>query len=709
MKERESQNTAGGLPLVRVVIAVAGLVVTGALFYALRGAVIPKTPGDGLLFQSAVLLVVLGSSLLEYKFTKPADSVVNGLMGAVSMVTVYGVTPYTGWWVVTGFCLLVTAVSAVCVATSSGPTIEGGRRRLADLTYRPAVLFGQGRVLYSVVFLYALFSFYAIPSREAVVLLLFWGFFIVIWPLGLPDWVQELRIKKSVPKEAGQAIRTDAPNLVRVRLSCDTTWTPVHVKLYQQSEKEQYYVVPVSSEEHGEDLVGTGLRASVKPDYVPGLLTGRLYDDNRSPREPSEVGRLLGGKPGSSLVGFVVEDSTIGSIRFQAATPDCCRAGMIVWCRVRNDTVYYQITEGCTREESLEANRHGFQVASASQLGTLDQSRGFTKYDWLPPMNTPIFALPTDFGKTRPLVKDGDFIYGFVPGTSLEIGGTFSDMLEYHTAILGITGSGKTELAFDLIRYALSSGVKVICVDLTRRYEGRLADLKPRNLSVSAKLAEELGRKLLDAETGAYGAGKEKRALEEFSLQLRTEIGASVAKFVESTAEDDGLGIITLEEISNSKATVFITELYLTCILHYARDHADNHRRMLIVLEEAHTVVPEASTMGLGDFESKGLVAKISQIALQGRKYGVGLLVIAQRTATVSKTVLTQCNTVVSFTCFDNTSIEFLENVVGKQHAHMIPNLKFLQAVVFGKGVRSEGPIIIGVPFSKEKKQSPKA
>ncbi len=65
--------------------------------------------------------------------------------------------------------------------------------------------------------------------------------------------------------------------------------------------------------------------------------------------------------------------------------------------------------------------------------------------------------------------------------------------------------------------------------------------------------------------------------------------------------------------------------------------------------------MPEANTMGLGDFDSKGLVGKIAQIALQGRKFGVGLLVLAQRTATESKTVLTQCNTIISFTCYDDT------------------------------------------------------
>src|SRR2546430_10232986 len=107
--------------------------------------------------------------------------------------------------------------------------------------------------------------------------------------------------------------------------------------------------------------------------------------------------------------------------------------------------------------------------------------------------------------------------------------------------------------------------------------------------------------------------------------------------------------------------------------------------------------------MGLGDFDSKGLVAKIAQIALQGRKYKVGLLVIAQRTATVSKTVLTQCNTMITLTCFDETSMDFLRNLYGETHTKLIPNLPPLHAVVFGKGVRSERPIVVEIPFDPVK------
>ena len=98
----------------------------------------------------------------------------------------------------------------------------------------------------------------------------------------------------------------------------------------------------------------------------------------------------------------------------------------------------------------------------------------------------------------------------------------------------------------------------------------------------------------------------------------------------------------------------------------------------------------------LGDYGStKALVSKMSQIALQGRKYGVGLMVLAQRTANVSKTVLTQCNTIIALQAFDETSFIFLSNYIGKDLAQALPHLKQYHAVVTGKAIKSNLPMII--------------
>src|SRR2546426_12292493 len=96
-----------------------------------------------------------------------------------------------------------------------------------------------------------------------------------------------------------------------------------------------------------------------------------------------------------------------------------------------------------------------------------------------------------------------------------------STLFPYTTLFRSVTGCGKTELALDLIRHAVSKRSKVLAVDLTGHYAGRLADLTPRNLSLSPALAEELSVRLFAVETGQYGAGEEKKALKAFSDRLK--------------------------------------------------------------------------------------------------------------------------------------------------------------------------------------------
>ena len=98
---------------------------------------------------------------------------------------------------------------------------------------------------------------------------------------------------------------------------------------------------------------------------------------------------------------------------------------------------------------------------------------------------------------------------------------------------------------------------------------------------------------------GLFLAAKEKRALKEFADRLRAEIVSNLTSFLLSPDTDKKLGIITLSEISNTRATIFITEIYLTCLLNFAKANPGKCPRVLLVVEEAHTVMPEASTMDL--------------------------------------------------------------------------------------------------------------
>ena len=340
-------------------------------------------------------------------------------------------------------------------------------------------------------------------------------------------------------------------------------------------------------------------------------------------------------------------------------------------------------------------------MVSAAQLGILDKKKGFTKYGWLPAMNTPIF-LPKSLVTVDVGEPAAEFEIGKIPGS--EIGGRvgFSDLIEYHAAILGITGTGKTELALDIINHALTQGAKIFCVDFTGEYKARLKEHDPKILSLAEDTAKALDDKLFAVETGTYGAPEEKKALGLFVDAITPTVKKSVSQFLTSQGPD--LGIFDLPVITNTKATLRATELYLSSIMDWARSHR-RARKILIVLEEAHTIIPEIFGAGF-DQNTQWVVGRISQIALQGRKYGVGLLLISQRTALVSKTILSQCNTNLTFSLVDKTSLDYLANVYSAERVRSIPNLRNLEAIAFGKAVRSERPVLIKLPYVQAKKDA---
>lgn len=704
--ERAEENMSTPVaPWVRIFILLSGMTTIGLLSYFLTGEVLPSDSKYAMVFQNALLLVILGSTVLEHHFTKPTDSLVNSLMGLLTLISVYGVAPRGPWFLIAGYCSLVFVLSGTCVAVSTGTDMAGWRRLVADLTRRPAVVLGKSRILFTVVFLSGLWFFYSTQDRLTLVLVLFWGIFLAIWPLNIPQLLTSIFGSPShSPAVVGRIVRIDSPNIVRVGLAEAAPWEDTGPKHCTLSNGEAFWVQPLYAHLQEGRVLGTGLLTSIsaKGDSRNKNCIVDACGDSVPPAE--DINEALGGGQNSRLVGFVVEGSGVRAIRFQALSSTCCHDGMLVWARVDRSRVYYQVVSGETQEESFETDKHGFQIATAVQLGVLIQDRGFAKNDWLPAMNAPVFSASPGQQLAIDTTQAGDFVLGMVPKSRVKVGGNFTAHYNSHTAILGVTGSGKTELAFDLVGHAVRNGIKVVCIDLTNQYQDRLAALTPIDLSLGDGITRQLSQKLFEVETGAYNAGREKVALEQYAEAVRNSVVDSVRNFLSSAAESN-VGVIRLEEISNTKATLWITELFMTCLLNYARAQMASCPPVLIVVEEAHTVMPEPNTMGVGDYDSKALVSKIAQIALQGRKYGIGLLVLAQRTATVSKTVLTQCNTIISFACYDETSLSFLRTIFGPEQIAQIPSLPRLHAIAFGTWIRSEQPLVFEVPFDESKAQ----
>ena len=366
-------------------------------------------------------------------------------------------------------------------------------------------------------------------------------------------------------------------------------------------------------------------------------------------------------------------------------------------CIDGKDILYQIVNVELSLDKMSEGAFTDAAIGIAQQVGEWNSKKiRFEKFGWIPNLYSPLYLVDKKYDVSYTL-KENELILGNIPNTKFPIIANAETMVTHHTAILGITGSGKTELAFTIIQKMEECKTKIFCVDFTGDYIDEFSELNPHKISLPEEMIVTLNEKLFDAETGEFGAGKEKKALEEFKKKLIPQVEKGIKEFIDS--EEKHLGILELSEISNTSASIAVTELYISSIFKVARESRGSGQKYCIVLEEAHTIIPEDRTLGVQDKFSKATISKICQIALQGRKFKVGLLVIAQRTANVTKTVLNQCNSIIIFNSFDKTGYDFMENYIGKDMVAAIPNLKNLQSVVAGRAFKSGRPLIMTIPF----------
>ena len=619
-------------------------------------------------------------------FVPPRDALVNAAGSVLILVTMdlasipaFGIELNLLRWVSVAYCAAVCILSLAALLMHD----KNNRSPAARLLYRLTGIFGRGEVLLTPPAIISVIGAFQQNYTVVAWLLILWIFIAVAKPIerifaSLRQW----NVERAGAAQAGDTIghidRIDHPNIVRVKLSSGSNWKSNKLYTASMPDGAQKFVIALFTQVQGGDVVGTGLCVSTVAQPIQ-LAVGQICASHDEAKTAEFIENLSGVK-GAELVGFTVENSTISTIRFEVSSGSGLAEGDVVFTKIDAEEVLYQIIDAETAEESFDQNPRGTHIVRAAQLGRYSSETGFTKFPWLPAMNTPLFA-----ARSRqfppPTMSEREFAIGRVPSTNVGIVANIDDLVEYHSAVLGVTGTGKTELALDVIREAVKRGIKVFCVDFTGDYRQRLADLKPTFPGPSEKEAKELEAKLFEVDTGDFGAKKEKKALKEGIDVLRTSTGAQIDQFLRD--KDTNLAIFELGEITNTKATLRLTELYLSGIMTWAREHR-RAKQVLIVLEEAHTIVPE--TMGAGfDADTQFVVGRIGQIALQGRKYGVGLMVVSQRTALVSKTILSQCNPFFTHTLIDQTSLTFLQSVYSAEHTRLIPNLGRFECLSYGR------------------------
>jgi hypothetical protein len=105
-------------------------------------------------------------------------------------------------------------------------------------------------------------------------------------------------------------------------------------------------------------------------------------------------------------------------------------------------------------------------------------------------------------------------------------------------------------------------------------------------------------------------------------------------------------------------------------------------RPLLVVLEEAHAY--------LGSVDAGPAAAAVKRIVKEGRKYGIGAMIVSQRPAEIDSTILSQCGTIVAMRLSNSTDRSHVTSAVSDNLEgllSMLPVLRTGEAIIVGEAV----------------------
>ena len=679
------------------------------------GGWLPPSSEKGLWFYAGLAALLLGNLIITPFFTRPADSISYAVSGLVAMLAANIVDDGTRqgferilWLVVTTYITLVLTISIFAIV------FRASSRRLVSLlaseAFRLSDVVGDPRGIYSAVFFFSIIVFHRNSTAEFAILLVTGLIVVAVRPLEVSASLA-LRMLRAVrglgdSTVIGELIARQEPGVMLVRQNAGVSPSPGDLAAVRAADGETHVGLildrfflagetwlrlgQVGSTELSEEERQALARESTFLGSV-SLLRGDLSQEilSKLHRQPLVSAR-------DHIVGLVAPDTDSNNLLVEVTRTDSAlEEGRLLRTRIGTREVLYQVIAGVSREEVLQQlNRYGYARAKARKIGAWNsEKKVFEPVRWLPLVNEPVFLLDDESGST-----DWSSIGNF-PGTAYTVSVDPQKLVTHNTAILGILGVGKTYLALELIQRMQIDQIKVICLDITDEYGRELGYVEPPGLTaMAAKVG--LGK------TNYQQNREEGGGVREFRKSMR----AVIESFLNPTSAPTLLiidpatfdiwqqtgnmfqGSAAMASLSPTEITRMVAELSLECVQAQGKSE---QARACLVFEEAHSLVPEwNSAAAEGDQRAANGTAKA---ILQGRKYGLGCVLITQRTANVTKTILNQCNTIFAMRVYDSTGLEYLRNYIGEDFTNVLSTLPDRHAVVFGKASSCADPVVVSL------------
>lgn len=172
----------------------------------------------------------------------------------------------------------------------------------------------------------------------------------------------------------------------------------------------------------------------------------------------------------------------------------------------------------------------------------------------------------------------------------------------------------------------------------------------------------------------------------EGSPPLERIIAQLVGQIQDTGGADQDIRILDVSGLPNEVAGPLAAMLARLLFQYKVYQTTEERKRdpVILVCEEAHRYVPDR-----GEAEYAAAQTAIRRIAREGRKYGIGLMLVSQRPADIESTVISQCGTWL---------VLRLTNAADQQHVSRflpdglsgmtkaLPNLAQQEAIFVGEG-----------------------
>lgn len=696
------------------------LLYIGALFCTSKLAFdswLPPVNEKGLWFYSGLAAILLGNLLVTPFFTKPADAISNSVAAIIALlaVNIWSPMQYTEfdrflWLMITLYSTSVLLAGILSITLKDSPC--GVRQNISKTLYLFSDVVGSPKFIFSALFLFSIVTFHRTNSREYLILGIAWAVLVALKPLEtfsnlIRQWWEIWKVS-SHGERFGEIVGYEIPKIILIRHDPETKVSLSDILLLKADDGNPALAAVL---DHVGFAEGRWLRAITLPlsgssvDRISKQLSSgdSIYPvivrtESKILKDP-EIKALVD-QTKSSLVGLVASDSDISQIQFEIIRTDIdISEGRLLKVEIGSVPTLYQIINGITREEIIQQkNTRGFVRGKAKKIGRWDDvNKHFEIVKWLPCPNSPVYLVDES---SCPVTKES---IGHFPRTNYPVTIDVDQLVTHNTAILGILGAGKSFLALELVERLIRGGIKVICLDLTNQYSKELTPYY--NAETETSEIEELqgigpsGKNNVqqNVEDGGSILSFKDKVLEKFRAFLNPENTDKYLKIFnpvqfEVWKQDSKpyQGRASMVSLTPTEITRLFTESALEVL---QEQGMSEKAKCCLIYEEAHSLIPEWNAVASeGDRVATNGTAKA---ILQGRKYGLGCLVITQRTANVTKSILNQCNTVFALRVFDSTGMEFLKNYIGEDYAGVLSTLEDRHAIVFGRASSCRDPVLI--------------